>query len=124
SAVLALQAAGFNVNPMINREFNSKYDSGIVFKTSPAGKAKAAKGSQVDIWVSKGTQQVAVPVLVHLTQAEAVAKLEALGLVPNVQGIPDPDPANPSTGIVLTQNPDAGTMVNVGSTVKIYVVNP
>jgi len=124
SAVLALQAAGFSVNPMINRDYSSKYDNGIVFKTSPGGKAKAAKGSQVDIWVSKGIEQVAVPVLVNLTQTDAVAKLEALGLVPNVQGIPDPDPSNPSTGKVLTQNPDAGTMVNVGTTVKIYVVSP
>ncbi|HEY5468281.1 MAG TPA: PASTA domain-containing protein, partial [Coriobacteriia bacterium] len=109
---------------MINRDFNTKYANGIVFKTSPAGKTKAAKGSQVDIWVSKGIEQVAVPVLVNLTQTEAVAKLEALGLIPNVQGIPDPDPANPSTGKVLTQSPDAGTMVNVGTTVKIYVVGP
>jgi serine/threonine-protein kinase len=119
SAVLALQAHGFSVNPMITREFNSKYDSGIVFKTDPSGKTKAAKGSQVDIWVSKGAEQVTVPVLVPLLQAAAIQKIHDAQLVELVLYTDTTD--STLVGQVQTQDPVAGTKVDIGSTVKIWV---
>jgi serine/threonine-protein kinase len=119
SAVLALQAAGFSVNPLFHQEFNSKYDIGIVFKTSPAGKTKAAKGSQVDIWISKGTEQVTVPVLVPLLEAAAIQKLHDAHLVEMVLYIDTTD--STLVGQVQTQDPVAGTKVDIGSTVKIWI---
>ncbi len=119
SAVLTLQAAGFDVNPMITREFNLKYDSGIVFKTNPVGKAKAAKGTQVSIWVSKGPEQVTVPLVVNLTQADAITKLHDINLVEMLLNTDTTDPS--LVGKVQTQDPLSGVKVNAGSTVKIWV---
>jgi eukaryotic-like serine/threonine-protein kinase len=115
-ATAALEKAGFVVNPL--HRASATVAVGIVFDQKPPG-GTAPKGSTVTIYVSTGPEQVTVPLLTDLTQAEAVAKLNALGLVADVQPITDPDPTH--TGKVQSQSPGKDTKVDKGSTVTIKV---
>jgi serine/threonine-protein kinase len=118
SAVTALQAGGFAVDPMINREFNSKYAAGEVFKTDPAEGTDAAKGSKVQLWVSKGAEMVAVPFVGDLTQADATTQLNAAGFSVKVSAKPSDTVAK---GTVIDQKPTGGQQAAKGSDVTIYV---
>jgi len=92
---------------------------GNVIDQKPAGGTPAPKGSTVTIYVSSGQKQINVPRLIGLTQAEAVAKIQALGLVESVQTIIDADPNH--TGYVQNQDPAEHTKINEGATVTIWV---
>lgn len=118
TAVLALQEAGFAVSPMITREFNSKYDAGIVFKTDPAPDTDAPKGSKVSLWVSKGDEMVGVPFVGDLTQADATKQLNDAGFSVKVVARAD---ANIAKGTVIDQKPAGGAQAVKGSAVTIYV---
>jgi serine/threonine-protein kinase len=118
SAVLTLQDAGFQVDPMITREFNSKYKSGIVFKTDPAENTDAPKGAKVHLWVSQGTEMAAVPFVGDLTQADATTQLNGLGF--SVKVVPKADSVV-AKGSVIDQKPAGGAQAAKGSTVTIYV---
>lgn len=116
-AIDTLIKAGFKVKSV--DKASDTVAKGTVFDQKPAGGEAAAKGSVITIYVSSGKPQVVVPVLKDLTQAEAEAKLTALGLVADVVPIPDPDATK--TGKVRDQLPAAGTTVDKGSTVTIGV---
>jgi serine/threonine-protein kinase len=119
-AQTALKKAGFTVK--VTKRADDTTVKGTVIEQDPAGAAQAPKGSSVTIVVSTGPAQVTVPNLKGLSQAAAVAQLQSLGLVANTQQIQDPNPAN--TGNVVDQDPPAGTPVNKGSTVTIWVGAP
>jgi len=118
SAVAALQAAGFTVDPIFTREFNSKYPAGEVFKTDPAQGTDAPKGSKVSLWVSKGAENVAVPFVGDLTQADATTQLNTAGFSVKVTPKPSDTVAK---GTVVDQKPTGGTQAAKGSDVTIYV---
>lgn len=116
-AIDTLLKAGFKVKS-VDKPSDTVAKGTVVDQKPPGGEA-AAKGSVVTIYVSSGKPQVVVPLVTGLTQADAEAKLTALGLVPEVTPIPDPDPAK--TGKVRDQLPAAGTKVDKGSNVTIGV---
>lgn len=116
-AIDTLQKAGFKVKSVDKP--SGDFAKGTVFDQTPIGGGTAAKGSEVTIFVSSGPEQVAVPNLKNVTQADAVSQLTALGLSADVQMLSDPDPAK--TGKVQDQMPVAGTKVNKGTTVTIWV---
>jgi serine/threonine-protein kinase len=119
-ATTALTQAGFTVK--VTKHSDNTAIKGTVVDQTPAGAAQAPKGSSVTIVVSTGPAQVTVPDLSGLSQSAAVAQIQALGLVDNVQTISDPNPAH--TGYVVNQDPPANTKVNVGSSVTIWVGGP
>ncbi len=118
SAVVALQDAGFQVDPLYTREFNSKYKAGIVFNTDPPVRSEAAKGAKVHLWISKGTEMAAVPFVGDLTQADATTELNAQGFV--VKVVPKADSVV-AKGSVIDQKPAGGQQAAKGSQVTIYV---
>ena len=118
SAVLALQEAGFQVDPIMTREFNAKFGSGIVFKTDPADGSQAAKGAKIRLWVSEGKETVAVPFVGDLTQADATGKLKDLGF--EVKVTPQADMVV-AKGSVIDQKPAGGVLADKGSVVTIIV---
>jgi serine/threonine-protein kinase len=118
SAVLTLQDAGFQVDPMITREFNAKYKSGLVFNTDPAVDTEAPKGAKVHLWVSQGTEMAAVPFVGDLTQADATTELNAKGFT--VKVVPKADSVV-AKGSVIDQKPGGGAQAAKGSQVTIYV---
>jgi serine/threonine-protein kinase len=97
----------------------SNQDPGTVIRQSPTSGSKVDKGATVTIVVAKAPTKVAVPGVVGQNQGEASSSLSAAGLtvITDTQDVTDPA----QDGIVVGQNPAAGTKVKKGSTVTITV---
>ncbi|HXQ61185.1 MAG TPA: protein kinase [Acidimicrobiales bacterium] len=107
-ATTALQAVGLVAQ--CTPAYSSSVPNGQVISWSPTG--TALEGSTVAISVSEGPQPVVVPPVVTDTVAQAIAALEAVGLVPAANG--------PLVGHVFDSTPAQGTSVLPGSTVTLY----
>jgi beta-lactam-binding protein with PASTA domain/uncharacterized protein YozE (UPF0346 family) len=91
---------------------------GTVLEQVPMPPARAPLGSAVDIVVAKRQERVPVPDVVGISQANAKEKLEAAGLQLTVGGQHFSDQPE---GTVLAQDPAAGALVTVGSSVAVDV---
>lgn len=74
-----LQAAGFTIGTE-TEVYNPDVEAGNVVSTDPAAGVQAAKGSSVNITISKGTEQVTVPDLRGMSADEAQRVLASYGL--------------------------------------------
>jgi serine/threonine-protein kinase len=96
--------------------YSDSVPRGQVMAQKPMPKTKLQPGETVVIVVSLGPKFFDVPSFVGMSQTEAVAAIQALGLQPSVAPVPG---SNGDT--VVGQLPAAGTRVRAGSTVTIYV---
>jgi serine/threonine-protein kinase len=135
AAIKKLNDAGFDVKAV---QMPGKPPAGRVFAQKPGAGTQLKKKQVVEIDVSNGVApkpapppktttattttaaalQVAVPDVTGKAQPEAGAAIEAAGLVP------DTFPATGSTqtpGVVVTQNPAAGTKILAGKAVHLDV---
>lgn len=78
-AKTTLADAGFAVGN-IEQEFNDKAASNEVISQDPKGESKQAKGTKINLTVSKGVQEITVPDLSNKTASEAKKELAANGL--------------------------------------------
>lgn len=115
AAEAAMQSAGLVVS--LTREFSATVPLDAVISTTPGAGAVVERGSTITLVVSDGPPPVEVPNMVGMATEVAVALLESLGLVPNINA-PPITPLNQ----VITQDPSGGTLVPLGSTVTITVV--
>jgi eukaryotic-like serine/threonine-protein kinase len=92
--------------------------AGTVYDQDPKPEAKADKGSEVKIFVSKGPGQVSVPNVVGKSQDQATSDLEAAGLT--VRPVPQASDTV-AAGQVMAQDPAPGTKIDKGSAVTITV---
>lgn len=113
-----LEKAGFKVT--VREEYHDTVAAGKVIRQDPDEGVVLQTGSTVTITVSKGKDEVSVPKVIGLTEAEARTKIEALGL--EVLKNEVVDPAN--VGKVVNQNPAENAKVPHGSTVTIWVGIP
>jgi eukaryotic-like serine/threonine-protein kinase len=114
AAETKLHDLGLKTN--VHREFSSN-PAGIVFAQAPGSGTQAGPGDLVTLTVSKGQNAVAVPNLVSLSEAEAVAQLTRAGLKADVVQVP----SSQRVGTVVAQNPVSGTRVDPGSAVRLNV---
>ena len=116
-ATAALRKAGLVVGTT-TEDYSDSVESGKVISSDPAAGASGHfYGDSVSIVVSKGSEMVTVPDVSSMKQDEAVAALEAAGLVVKIEhvfGIPFISS--------LSTDPAAGTSVRRGSTVTLRVV--
>ena len=111
-----LQAAGFRVS---STPVSSTRPAGTVLTQSPTGGTIATRGSTVRITVSGGRQVRTVPDVVGETEAAADRILRDAGFT--VRAV-DRAIANPAqNGLVVEQDPRAGTRVQGTTRVTIYV---
>ncbi|MDQ3752196.1 MAG: Stk1 family PASTA domain-containing Ser/Thr kinase [Actinomycetota bacterium] len=96
---------------------SDEFDEGIVSDQSLDPGDKVEDGSAVDVTVSSGSDLVTVPGVVGMTEAEAVAEIRGVGLVPSATSVADDDEA----GTVVAQDPGEGDEVESSSTVTIEV---
>lgn len=98
--------------PVLAEDYSSSVGRGLVIGVNPAPGTEVAADSQVTIVVSLGPEPVPVPNVRDLSVSEATAALQAVGLrVSGVDGSP--------TGTVLITEPEAGTVVDVGASVRL-----
>ncbi|MEU8270295.1 Stk1 family PASTA domain-containing Ser/Thr kinase [Sphaerisporangium sp. NPDC049002] len=115
AAQAKLESQGLKVN--VVEEFNSDVDKGTVIETDPAAGQEVAKGSTVDLKVSKGVKQVAVPDVVGSSVDDATSTLESNGLKAQIVSVV----SGKEQEKVFQTKPAAGAKVDENSIVKIYV---
>lgn len=115
-AVRALENAGFVADPTF--EENEGIEPGIVFDQSPTQNSEAEVDSTVQIKVSQSDETVLLPDVRGVQEAEAVLRLEALGLRTDrtLQASDEFD-----EGIVLGMTPEPNQDVNSDTLVTLTV---
>ena len=101
----------------ISRENSDSVDRGDVISQSPDS-GKLRRGQTVDLVVSKGPVLVEVPEVQRLSAGSATAKLEAAGFAVTVVKTQ----YYIGLGLVVRQDPGAGSRAPKGSTITIAVV--
>ena len=78
-ATAAIEEAGFELGK-VEESFDDKVESGKVISQDPKGDSKQAKGTKINLTVSKGVQEITVPDLTGMTADQAQKALTASGL--------------------------------------------
>ncbi|WP_186288289.1 Stk1 family PASTA domain-containing Ser/Thr kinase [Eggerthella lenta] len=78
-ATAAIEGAGFELGK-VEESFDDKVESGKVISQDPKGDSKQAKGTKINLTVSKGVQEITVPDLTGMTADQAQKALTASGL--------------------------------------------
>ena len=119
-AKTALKAAGFVVGD-VQQQASSDVDKDLVIGTDPTGSAE--KGSTVNLLVSTGPQQVKVPAVKGMSEADARNAItgQKLQVESDFKVLA---PGDPSIGRVISVDPVAGTPLDINSIVKITVGAP
>lgn len=112
-----LEDDGFVVNPQF--ENDDSIEPGAVIRTDPPAGESAPFGSEIDVFVSVGSERIPVPAVVGMTEAQARAAIEAAGLeVGNVEMRPDPEFEE---GTVVETSPVAGVEISPAIPVDLVV---
>jgi beta-lactam-binding protein with PASTA domain/predicted Ser/Thr protein kinase len=117
SARSQLSNAGFVVTTTTQTTTNAP--DGNVVDQSPAGNARAASGSTVNLVIAKAPTTAQVPDVTGDTAQGATNQLTAAGF--KVVEQTKPVTKQSKDGIVVAEKPKAGSTVNKGSTVTIIV---
>ena len=115
------QVASGQISVTWEQEYNSNYAAGYIYKQSPVSGRTVREGQGVTLTVSLGTQYVTEPDLTNYVQADAEQQLKSLGVSVLVTQAVDTSVAS---GAVIRTDPAAGTQVESGSTVVVYVSRP
>jgi serine/threonine-protein kinase len=100
------------------KEASSEFDKDTVIKTDPAESSPVDKGATVKVFVSSGPEKVKVPDgLLGLGAEEAKQMLEDAGLTGTIKTKTSSRPQ----GKVMETDPKAGTEIEKGRTVILYV---
>jgi YVTN family beta-propeller protein len=118
AATTAITGAGLVVGTA-TQQASSTVASGHVISESPAPGTTVASGSAVNLVVSTGPVQVAVPNVVGQAQAAATMAITGAGLV--VGTVTQHSSSTVASGDVISESPAAGTNLTGGSTVNLVV---
>lgn len=114
-ATSELKTAGFTVGD-VKEQNDDTVPAGSVIDQSPTANAEAEAGTAVNLTISLGAEEVEVPTLVGMAEADAKKALETAGFVA------DPQPAEYDTkiesGLIISQSPEAGSKLAKGSKVS------
>jgi serine/threonine-protein kinase len=116
NAKSALEGQGFSVSRL---DVESDQAAGVVVTSDPPPGQEISKGSKITLSVSKGPSATQIPDVTGQTQADAASMLEAAGLTVAVSFDPVTDPSQ--DGIVLSEEPKAGSDATAGEVVIIHV---
>lgn len=101
-------------------ESSNTIEPGRVTRTGPSAGTKATRGDAITIYVSSGIAKVDVPPVENLSENAARTALINSGLKVSVEYVTVPAGSD-LNDVVISQNPDAGTEVDPGTTVLLKV---
>jgi eukaryotic-like serine/threonine-protein kinase len=101
----------------VDRRPSETVRAGLALRTVPGAGEEVERGERVQLFISSGPEQVAVPEVIGLSRDSAEAQISDAGLVPAVREQESEEPE----GEVISQDPAAGTELERGSTVTITV---
>jgi eukaryotic-like serine/threonine-protein kinase len=116
AAVASLRHEG--LVPVVSLAANARVPSGQVVGSAPPGGTIVAKGSRVNVVVSSGPGVIGLPDVNGKGSSEAVKILREKGFQPTTQDQPS---ESVEKGRVISTDPAAGTEVQVGSPVTVFV---
>lgn len=113
-----------NVAEPPQERYSDDYPQGVVMDQEPKVNSKLSKGSGVTLVVSKGPQpaNIQVPDLEGMTVQQARSELDKVKLKLD-ENISRTASTEYLEGQIINQNPDKGTAVEEGSTVRVSVSN-
>jgi serine/threonine-protein kinase len=117
TATNQLEALGLTVK--VVREYDIDVASGKATRTVPGVGEKAQKGSEVELYVSRGPKQITVPDVVGQDVDKATKTLENAGFDVTTTEVDGPEPQ----GQVTKQSPAGGGRADDGSKVKLTVAS-
>lgn len=112
-----LSEYGYNV--AVLEDYDLEVSEGLVIKTKPERNKEAVFGSEVIIFISNGppTEITSVPDLAGMTKEQAEEELKKYFLKAEFETVD----STVAEGNVVSQEIEAGTEVNTGSTVKVQI---
>jgi eukaryotic-like serine/threonine-protein kinase len=114
AAEKALKDAGFR--PVVKVAYSNDVQRGDVISVDPTEASMTPYGSPVTITVSLGPETFAMPSFSGLSRKDAEAKAKDYGLHVSFFDVP-----GTSAGIVIGQDPTAGTTVHAGDAITLFV---
>ena len=116
-AALKKKNLGYSVS---GREASDKYAAGEIMEQSEKANSKVAKNTEVKVVISTGkaTKTVSVPNVQGMSEDEAQKALEKVNLVVESQA---QNSDSVASGKVISTDPAAGTQLEEGSKVTMYV---
>ncbi|MDH4074328.1 MAG: Stk1 family PASTA domain-containing Ser/Thr kinase [Acidimicrobiia bacterium] len=118
NATSQLQQLGFSV--VVKQEPSVDVPAGSVTRTDPPAGSQVPKTTPITVYQSRGPELKAVPAVQNLTQAAAEQQLTNAGFVPVVD-LQDVDAGSGLVDKVISQQPQAGTQLPIGSEIVITV---
>jgi eukaryotic-like serine/threonine-protein kinase len=117
-----LSAAGFKVGDAnsITLEENEQIAKNSVIRTDPAAGSRVPQDTTINLVVSSGPDQIAMPSMIGQTEAVAKANLEGPPYGFSVT-VTREQTSTVAEGLVVRTNPPAQTLVNKGGAVTIVV---
>ena len=103
----------------VDEEFSATVPAGMVISQDPEGGAKVKEERMITIKVSKGGENIEMPDVRGLKQADAIAKIEKMGL--KVGRVSERTSDEEEAGVVIASDPRAGTRVTKGETVDLVI---
>ena len=116
TAVTALEELGFIVS--VSYEASSDVEEGLVISQSVSAETMLDIGSEITLTVSSGADIVVIGDYIGLTQDDAEDAVKELGLNYMIQ-LEYSDEIG--TGYVIETDPEAGSEVEAGSTIILYI---
>lgn len=103
----------------VTLEYSSTVEKGRIIQQEPLAGEVIEKGGTINLVVSKGPQMVEMPNVIGFTQEGAVSELESRGLTPSCFMVVND--GSYASGCVVSCSADAGTEVEAGSVVTVYI---
>ena len=103
----------------VTLEYSDTVEKGKIIRQEPEAGDVIEKGGTVSLVVSKGPQLVQMPNVIGFTQEGAVSELESRGLTPSCFMVVND--GSYAAGCVVSCSVDAGTSVEVGSVITVYI---
>ncbi len=119
-ATAALALLTLSVDPTVITENNPDVEPGKVIRTDPAAGSQVNQGDVIKLVVSAGPNQVAVPPVEGLSQANAEALLTGDPFKLTVSLVDEPS-ANIAAGSATRTDPASGQLVDPGGTIILYI---
>jgi len=110
-----------NLEPNKVDETSADVTAGSIIRTDPAAGITVGPGQVIKVYVSSGTAQVQVPMIINMTQADASAALVAVGL--RLGAVTTAYSPSVALNVVMLSTPVAGELLAAGSTVDVTVSN-
>ena len=103
----------------VTLEYSDTVEKGRIIRQSPEAGEVIQKGDTVSLVVSRGPQVMEMPDVIGQTQDSAVQELATKGL--NATCFTVVNDGSEAAGCVVSASEDAGSMVEVGTTIVLYI---